>query len=131
MTKELIICIIIISVIFIGNFLTENYTKDSIIETTSNLEELRKEITKDEEEINFDIAKQKIDNVHEKWDARYAKLAYYIEHDELEKVETEIVLLKGNIEVKEYEQGIPNLNNCIFILEHLKEKTALQIKNIF
>ncbi|MCI8616907.1 MAG: DUF4363 family protein [Clostridia bacterium] len=131
MTKELIICIIIISVIFIGNFLTENYTKDSIIETTSNLEELRKEITKDEEEINFDIAKQKIDNVHEKWDARYAKLAYYIEHDELEKVETELRGLKGYIEKEEHTEALAELDKSIFILEHIKEKTSLNLKNIF
>ena len=96
---------------------------------TGNLEDLKKNMIseeQDEEDLN-----NQIEDIVNNWNERHKKLAYYIEHDELEKVETELVSLKGNIEVKEYEQGIPNLNNCIFILEHIKEKTALQIKNIF
>lgn len=131
MFKELVICIIIITSIFIGNFFTQNYTKASIEETTSNLDELRNEITKDEKEINFDIARQKIDNIHEKWDDRYAKLAYYIEHDELEKVETELRGLKGYIEKEEYTEALAELDKSVFILEHIKEKTSLNLKNIF
>ena len=36
MTKELIISIIIVVLIFIGNTITENYTQESIDETTKN-----------------------------------------------------------------------------------------------
>jgi len=32
---------------------------------------------------------------------------------------------------RDYEEGMPDLNRCIFILNHIKEKSALQIKNIF
>ena len=70
MTKELIISIIIVLIIFIGNNFTENYTKESIDETSSILLELRDEIGKDENEVNFYNAKQKIDEIHQKWDIR-------------------------------------------------------------
>lgn len=131
MTKELIICIIIVGIILLGNFFTQNYTRVSVEETTTNLDELRDEITKEEEEIDFDIARKKIDNIHEKWDVRYAKLAYYIEHDELEKVETELRGLKGYIEKEEYTEALSELDKSIFILEHIKEKTSINLKNIF
>ena len=49
MTKELIICIIIVGIILLGNFFTQNYTRVSVEETTTNLDELRDEITKEEE----------------------------------------------------------------------------------
>ncbi len=129
MYKEIIICSIVIIIVVGLNILTENYTKESVALMTGNLEDLKKNMISEEQ--NEEDLNNQIEDIVNNWNERHKKLAYYIEHDELEKVETELVSLKGNIEVKEYEQGIPNLNNCIFILEHIKEKTALQIKNIF
>lgn len=129
MYKEIIICSIVIIIVVVLNICTENYTKESIVLISNNLESLKQNMLSEEQ--NEENINSQIDDIVNNWDERYKKLAYYIEHDELEKVKTELVSLKGNIEVKEYEQGIPNLNNCIFILEHIKEKTALQIKNIF
>lgn len=129
MYKEIIICSIVIIIVVALNIFTENYTKESVALMTGNLENLKENMIyekQNEENIN-----KQIDDIVNAWNEKHKKLAYYIEHDELEKVKTELVLLKGNIEVKEYEQGIPNVNNCIFILQHIKEKTALQIKNIF
>ena len=129
MYKEIIICSIVIIIVVGLNILTENYTKESVALMTGNLENLKENMISEEQ--NKENINKQIDDILNNWNERHKKLAYYIEHDELEKVETELVLLKGNIEVKQYEQGVPNLSNCIFILEHIKEKTALQIKNIF
>ena len=131
MLKELIICIIIVISICIGNFITENYTKESVEETSTYLEELRSEIIKNEDEINSNCVKKKIDEIHEKWDIRYERLAYYIEHDELEKVETELRGLKGYIEKEEYTEALSELDKSVFILEHIKDKTSVNLKNIF
>ena len=131
MTKELIISIIIVVLIFVGNSVTENYTKESIDETKQSLSILRDEIIKNEDEINLNIAKEKIDEIHEQWDSRYEKLAYYIEHDELEKVKTELTGLRGYIEKEEYSEAVPELDKSVYILEHIKDKTALNLKNIF
>ena len=131
MIKELIISIIIVVFIFIGNAVTENYTKESIDETTQSLVILRDEIIKDEKEIDFEVAKRKIDDIYEKWNQRYEKLAYYIEHDELEKVKTEITGLRGYIEKEEYSEALSELDKSVYILEHIKDKTSLNLKNIF
>ena len=131
MAKELIISIIIVVLIFIGNTITENYTRESIDETTNNLESLREEIKKGEDEVDENIAKEKIDKIHEQWNSRYEKLAYYIEHDELEKVKTELTGLRGYIEKEEYSEAIPELDKSVYILEHITDKTALNLKKIF
>lgn len=131
MTKELIISIIIVVLIFIGNTVTENYTKESIDETTQSLETLREEIIKNEDEVDLQLAKTKIDDIYEKWSSRHEKLAYYIEHDELEKVKTELTGLRGYIEKEEYSEAVPELDKSVYILEHIKDKTALNLKNIF
>ena len=131
MIKELIISVIIVVLIFVGNAITENYTKESIDETKQSLSILRDEIIKNEDEIDINIAKEKIDKIHEQWDLRYEKLAYYIEHDELEKVKTELTGLRGYIEKEEYSEAVPELDKSVYILEHIKDKTALNLKNIF
>lgn len=131
MVKELVISIVIVVSIFIGNAFTENYTKKSIDETTESLSDLRVQIEKDEDSINTDVTEQKIDEIQREWNLKYEKLAYYIEHNELEKVKTELVGLKGYIEKEEYSEALPSVDRSIFILEHIKEKTGLSLKNIF
>lgn len=131
MTKELIISIIIIVSIFIGNAATENYTKESVAETTQSLAILRNEIIKYENEIDYATIKTETDDIYEKWSLKHEKLAYYIEHDELEKVKTELTGLKGYIEKEEYSNALNELDKSVYILEHIKDKTALNLKNIF
>lgn len=131
MLKEFVISIVIIVLIFIGNAVTEDYTKQSVEEATNKLSELRDEISKEESEIKLEVAKRKIDEVHEKWDVKYKKLAYYIEHDELEKVETELTGLRAYIEKEQYSEALPELDKSVFILEHIKDKTAFSLMNIF
>lgn len=131
MIKELIISIIIVFFIFVGNFVTENYTKESVDETAQGLITLREEIIKSEDEVDVNIAKENIDKIYGQWNTRYEKLAYYIEHDELEKVKTELTGLRGYIEKEEYSEAVPELDRTVYILEHIKEKTALNLKNIF
>ena len=131
MIKELIISIIIVILIFVGNFITENYTKESVDETTQNLSVLREEIIKKDDEIVIQLVKSEINDIYEKWNLRHEKLAFYIEHDELEKVKTELTGLKGYIEKEEYTEAIPELDKSVYILQHIKDKTALNFKNIF
>ena len=67
----------------------------------------------------------------EKWDKKSETLAYYIEHDELEKVNTEIAKIKADIETNNEKIAIENLERCIFVLEHIKDKNLIKIVNIF
>lgn len=127
--KEILICLVVIVLIVTLNIWTENYTNESIIKMSDKLETL-KQAMNEEKQDNENI-KNQINSILDEWNNRYQKLAYYIEHDELEKVNTELVSLKANIEVEEYKQGNPDLDKCIFILNHIKEKSSMQIKNIF
>ena len=118
MKKEAIICVIIVILICVGNFAFQSYSKTAIAETTANLGELKEILF--EENVDKDKAKSKIDEIHEKWDKRYNTMAFYIEHNELEKVETE-----------EYEEAQNELARSEYILKHIEEKNKLKWKNIF
>lgn len=129
MQKEVIICIIVISAIIIVNMITQNYAKeavDTMDEKLSTLEE-----TLEKEESAKEEIQGSLDEVMKNWRDKYEKLAFFIEHDELEKVETQLTSLKAHIKIEEYEEAIEPLETSIFILNHIKEKFRLNMKNIF
>ena len=128
MKKELIICLFILALIIIFNIITQNYTKECVTQMNNSLTELKK-VSVDEQ--NNDTITEKLDGIQKQWDTYQEKLAYYIEHDELEKVETQIFSMKGFNEIGKYDEIVPELEKCIFILEHIQDKTKLNVKNIF
>lgn len=126
-------CIIIVIAIIVGNIVTQNYTVKSIGILSEELEELKKDVIEaeenGEEEVNENI-KIKRRNKKE-WENRYDKLAYFIEHDELEKVETDLTALNSFIETKEYAEAISELDKCVFVLKHIEDKYAFNLQNVF
>ena len=132
MKKESIICIFVIISVVIGNIVTQNYTKQCVSKINDNLTKLEQEIKNDKkDEKDEKKLKEKLGYTREIWDEMQEKLAFYIEHDELEKVETQLFLLKGQLDTKLYDDAVPEIEKCIFILEHIEDKNALNIKNIF
>lgn len=129
MKKEAIICVIIVILILLGHILLQSYSKNAIGETTENLGELKEMLF--EENVDKDKAKNKIDEVHEKWDKKYITMAFFIEHNELEKVETELTGLRSSIETEDYQQAQNELARSEYILKHIEEKNKLSWKNIF
>jgi len=127
MYKETIICIFIIILIIGLDIITQNYTKKSTIEITDCLSELKDEI----ENENLENAKLKIEELNNKWDNRHDKLAYYIEHDELEKVDTAIVQVKSFVENDDIPSAIAELETGKFVLEHIERKYKFNLQNIF
>ena len=59
------------------------------------------------------------------------KLAYYIEHDELEKVDTAIITMKSYIETEDYSSAVAELDEGKFVLEHIQKKNAFNLQNVF
>ena len=129
MYKELIIIIIIIALVIVGNIITQNNTNKSVEAINDELKIFREEILK--QTIGKAEIEEHIEKINNTWEEKFEKLAYYIEHDELEKASSELTKLKADVETENYDFAIENLDNCVFILEHIKDKSALKIVNIF
>ena len=74
---------------------------------------------------------EEVNIITEEWELRHDKLAYYIEHNELEKVEDNLTGLDSLTETEEYADAIKELDRCVFILKHIQEKYAFNLENIF
>lgn len=129
MKKEIIIVVIIVILIIIGHITTQNYTKKFFENISISLEKIEEKI--DNDNIEEQNLKNELDDIQEKWNEKYDILAYYIEHDELEKVETQLISMNANIKVQDYDKTIEELEKCKFILEHIKDKDSLKLVNIF
>lgn len=128
MKKEIIICIVVIIGIIILNIVTGSYTKESVESIKSELYAIKEQINSKEEE---NIIYEKIQDIKYNWDNRFELLSYYIEHNELEKVNLYIVGLESGINTKEYNQAIEELDKCVFTLEHIEDKYSFSLNNIF
>ena len=127
MYKEIIIIIVVIVLVIGLDVISNNYLKESVTELSNELNKLRIHILEEKKE----EAQKQMLIVKEKWSERYKVLAYYIEHDELEKVETELVRLSADIDMEEYKHCINELETSIFVLEHIGQKEKLDIISIF
>ena len=131
MQKEVIVCIFIIVLIIVGNVVTQNYTVKSVESLADQLSDLKSDIFKEEENIERDSIKDKIRQIEDNWESRHDKLAYYIEHDELEKVETNLTSLRSFIEANENSEAVSELDKSDFVLKHIEDKYAFNLQNIF
>ena len=115
MYKEFIIIFTIIAIIIGLDILCNNYIEKTVNNISEDLNILKRDI----EEKNQIQSQEKMQEIKEKWRKKYNVLAYYIEHDELEKVETKLTELSADIDTKEYEHCINDIQVTMFILEHM------------
>ena len=117
----LIICIIALDVL-VGKC-TDNF----INETEEYLSNLKQALIEE----NHTESKNKSEKLMDKWNESEEKLAYFIEHDELEKISSQIAIMNENTNNKEYKLALEDNIETKFLLEHVKDKNKLKLKNIF
>ena len=127
MYKEVVICIVVIVVIVSLDVFTQKYTRNTTSDITQIFADLKGDMLKEDK----DKIDEKVKILDEKWGKKHDRLAYYIEHDELEKVDTAIVSLKSYVETDDYSSAIAELDEGTFVLEHIQKKYAFNLENIF
>ena len=127
MLKEIATCVIIILLIFAGNTISQSYTNNTMDETVSELENFKSTVNSYEAEKNT----EKIKEIYNKWEEKQELLAYYIEHDELEKVQTNLVSIKSYTEISKYDEVVNEIDKTIYIINHIKDKYKISFQNIF
>ena len=129
MLKETLISIFSVILIIVGDTVTRGYANKALSNITEGLTNLREVIAT--EEVNYEEATNKMENVYSSWEEKYNKLAYFIEHDELEKVEDGLTQIRSNIEMEENQEAVVQLDSTTYILSHIEDKLAIELENIF
>jgi len=124
--KEIIISAIVIGVIVVGNIFVGNFVDSKLNHIIGLLDEISP-ILEDED---YERAEDKIGEIRGSLDESEEVLSCYIEHDELEKVQSSLVLLESYIKM-ESDEAFSEANQMSFVIKHIEEKDDLRIKNIF
>lgn len=127
MYKEIIIIIVAITLVISLDIVTNDYTKETVEIMREKLTILREYIFEE----NKEESDLQIPDIEKEWDERYKILAFYLEHDELEKVNTELTSIKAFLDMEEYSECMNSLDKCVFILEHIQEKEETSLKSVF
>lgn len=129
MYREIIISVLIIVSIFTFDKMTQRYTDKAINDAIQDLNKIKQNI-KEEIIDNKEVVK-KCNEKYQKWLRYHKYLAFYIEHNELEKVEINYVAGKSLIEMEKYEEAITEIEKTIFVMQHINDKYAVNLENIF
>lgn len=125
MKRILVICFVIIISIVIADVLMQKYVDNTFEMMCNKLGEVENNID------NPDVCKVRIDEINSMWEKNFKKLACYLEHNELEKVKTQLVIIEAGINVEDKEFVFEEVNRAIYIIDHIKHKERLKIDNIF
>lgn len=125
--KEYLIIITILLIVFYIDHLTSQnlgedvgWLRDAIISIENQINE-----NKETE------AQEQFYELEEKWKDKSEQLALFVEHNELEKVSNDIVIIQSNFETNETDKVLENIAELKFMLDHIEEKNQLKLKNIF
>lgn len=125
--REYAIIIIILIIVFYIDHITSKNLKEAVGWMRDGMISIENKI-KENSEIE---AQQEFYDLQGKWKEESEQLALFVEHNELEKVSNDIVIIKSNFETDETDKVLENIAELKFMLEHIEEKNQLKWKNIF
>lgn len=128
MKKEYVMMILILIIVISGHYLTQKKSSVVFQSIEKDLNELK---TMVEEEETQDNLNARIKKIEDKWNDEYEILAYYTEHDELEKIGVQLSIINSTIKTKTNNDTFMEIDRCIFLIEHLEDKEDLKIVNMF
>ncbi len=132
MRKEVLIIVGTIIFIIVAHAVSQIYMQRFFESISKDLEKIEQKILDaDAEELNNEELERDIESVMNKWKEKYDTFACYIEHDELEKIQVQLISIQANIRVGDYDKSIDEAERCKFILKHIEEKDSLKVVNIF
>ena len=129
MKKEIVTSIIIVFLVVISDFFTSNITDNRINDMNYSLNKMKENIINNESRDNKLILEA--ENIKRKWEDDNNILSYYIEHEELEKVGTEISSLYNYVESYDINQALDSITRLEFILDHISKKYDFELNNFF
>jgi len=129
--KDAVIIIVIIVLIFGGDYLIKKHLQKTTNELVKDLENLKEKtvIAKDSE--NREEIKKSMNEVEKQWEKISKIWSTVIMHQEIDNIQQALVRAKTDIGEGNIEDAIPEIETAIFFAEHINEREQLKLKNIF
>lgn len=126
-TQKILLIVGIIAIIIILEVWLCGVIDKVVNNTLNELEDLKISL----KEEKYEESKMKSQELNKKWFEYENKLLLFVEHEEVEKVTAKIVIILENASNEDYNGALEDLMETKYLLEHIKDKNKLQLKNIF
>lgn len=125
--KEYVIIAVILIIIIVIEIMTNKTLNNSIDWINDRITSIENKI----KEKNEQEAEKEFDNLKHEWKEKDDKLSIFIEHNELEKISKNITIIDANFKTNDTDKCLENIAELRFILDHIREKNQLKLKNLF
>lgn len=125
--REYCIIVVILLIVFVIDYMTDKNLGDSVHWMREGIVSIENKCKENKEQ----EAQNEFDELHEKWKEEEKRLALFVEHNELEKISGDIILIESNFQTNDSDELFQNIADLKFMLEHIEEKNKLKWKNIF
>ncbi len=129
--REIIMIIIIVIVIFAGDFLTQSYLETSVNEMKLELETLKIEALKCKESDERSTLENQFNKTEEKWNKINSVWSIIIIHEEIDNIEESLIKAKSSIFDGQLEEALEEIETAMFYINHVREREKIELKNIF
>lgn len=128
--KEFSIILVSLIIVLTGAHISENYLDKSKQELLLQNENLKIEIQKAQNnEVND--SNEIANSLYNKWKETEKKWSLIISHEELDLIELSLIGVKISVLERAYEDALVELQRSNYLIEHIKEREELLLKNIF
>lgn len=125
--KEYSIILAILLIVFVIDYSTDKNLGASVNWMREGIVSIENKCKENEEE----EAQNEFYELEQRWKEEQEMLALFVEHNELEKISGDIVLIQSNFDTNDTDELFQNIADLKFMLEHIEEKNKLKLKNIF
>lgn len=129
MLKEILIVCLIILAVLVCNFVLQIYitkSSDSLVEKLSILNE--KIITNSKDNRNISNLLNDIEN---EWEKSKKKWEIFVMHSELDQIEIALTNIKSSMKIDDKQDAVIETEKAKFLLQHIAERDAFRLKNLF
>ena len=128
--KEIIVLTTISVFLIVSDTCITKFTQNSIDEINTKVDSILEKALNEENYIKDDEIK-KINDLENSWKEIENKLAYFTEHDELEKVTVDINTIKAYAEADLQKDAYEKMKELKYRIEHIKAKQKFKLNNMF
>lgn len=126
--KEFIIIFLVLLIIILGDIGIQYYLNSSSAKLVNSLKEIKKLLDSKE---NSNMVNEKCNKLYYDWKKTEKRWSIIVLHSELDLIEQALIETKGYILENDIGQGKVGIEKSIFLIEHIPDKEALSLKNIF
>ena len=126
-TVKVIVIIVFMIVILVLNWLVGSYTDKAINNMEAGVAQLKKTLLAG----NYEESKKQSEKLRDNWNEYENKFAYFMDHEEIEKLSVKVYAIDENASNKYYELALEDSIETKFLLEHVKDKLKWKLNNVF